>query len=36
MEDGFHCVATGMAGPADDLFATKFLPIVGGMSRAVL
>jgi hypothetical protein len=36
MEDGFHCVATGMADPADDLFATKFLPIVGGMSRAIL
>jgi hypothetical protein len=29
MEDGFHCVATGMADPADDLFPTKFLPIVG-------
>jgi hypothetical protein len=29
-------VATGMADPADDLFAAKFLEIVGGMSGAVL
>src|SRR6516162_5251312 len=29
-------VATGMADPADDLFATKFPQIVGGMSGAIL
>ena len=29
-------VATGMADSADDLFATKFLQIVGGMSGAIL
>jgi hypothetical protein len=29
-------VVTGMADPSDDLFATKFLQIVGGMSGAVL
>jgi len=43
-EERGHCpqtrrerlVATGMADPADDLFATKFLQIVGGMSGAIL